>query len=96
MLGGYVPLPSVQKRIPPSLFYILSQGHSVVKYQKAEGNGTYHKAGLPPPEKEKKGVRMFLSVLLFTYLALQGIVCYTFFGVLSGGNMSVKCFCRKT
>ena len=35
---------------------------------------------------------MFLSVLLFTHLALQGIVCYTVFCVLSGGNMSVKCF----
>ncbi len=24
----------------------------------------------------------------FTRLALQGIVCYTFFGVLSGGNIA--------
>ncbi len=27
-----------------------------------------------------------MFVLLFTSLALQGIVCYTFWGVLSGGD----------
>ena len=38
-----------------------------------------------PPEKEKRGTDD-LFVLLFTRLALQGIVCYTYKSVLSGGK----------
>ena len=41
----------------------------------ATPRGTYHKAGLPA-EKQKEYGRLF--VLLFTRLALQGIVRYTF------------------
>ena len=38
-----------------------------------------------PPEKEKRSTDD-LFVLLFTCLALQGIVCYTYKSVLSGGK----------
>ena len=38
-----------------------------------------------PPEKEKRSTDD-LFVLLFTRLALQGIVCYTYKSVLSGGK----------
>ena len=48
------------------------------------GRDTYHKAGLPA-EKEKRGTDD-LFLLLFTRLDLQGIVCYTYKSVLSGGK----------
>ena len=38
-----------------------------------------------PPEKEKRGTDD-LFVLLFARLALQGIVCYSYKSVLSGGK----------
>ena len=38
-----------------------------------------------PSEKEKRSTDD-LFVLLFTRLALQGIVCYTYKSVLSGGK----------
>ena len=38
-----------------------------------------------PPEKEKRSTDD-LFVLLFARLALQGIVCYTYKSVLSGGK----------
>ena len=53
---------------------------------KGTRKGAYHKAGFTC--RKSKGVRTFLFVLLFALLALQGIVCYTFWGVLLGDNIA--------
>ena len=52
-----------------------------------------------PTANTTKGVRAILPVLLFTPLALQGIVCYTFvFRVVIGEvftNVKVKLLCSE-
>ena len=52
---------------------------------KKEVQGTPTIKQVLPPEKEKRSTDD-LFVLLFTRLALQGIVCYTYKSVLSGGK----------
>ena len=51
--------------------------------------GAFHKAGYYLPQNKRSTSNLF--VLLFTRLALQGIVCYTFWGVLSGGDKPTLC-----
>ena len=55
------------------------------KTKKEDEEGTPTIKQVLPPEKEKRGTDD-LFVLLFTRLALQGIVRYTYKSVLSGGK----------
>ena len=77
----------------PSVKHILPAEKIVGRWLAAAENKRYRiiKRREINPRPTIKGVRAFLFVLLFTRLALQGVVFYTFVGALSGGSKPPLC-----
>ena len=77
----------------PSVKHILPAEKIVGRWLAAAENKRYRiiKRREINPRPTITGVRAFLFVLLFTRLALQGVVFYTFVGALSGGSKPPLC-----